>query len=116
MTDFALKTSQTKVSKFMIAGASKRGWTTWTTAAVDKRVMMKLDEDSTTTTSGVSNPGYIQMSNLTSGGPAVMARSSFRAVVKPQQPDLSKDCFNPGLYFPFVPKITQKKLFHNSGK
>ena len=27
------------VDKFMVAGGSKRGWTTWTTAAVDKRVI-----------------------------------------------------------------------------
>lgn len=27
-----------KIHDFLIAGASKRGWTTWTTAAVDKRV------------------------------------------------------------------------------
>ena len=28
-----------KVDRFLVAGGSKRGWTTWTTAAVDKRVV-----------------------------------------------------------------------------
>jgi PhoPQ-activated pathogenicity-related protein len=28
-----------KIDQFMVAGGSKRGWTTWTTAAVDKRVI-----------------------------------------------------------------------------
>src|SRR5260370_3782964 len=28
-----------KVEQFMVAGGSKRGWTTWTTAVVDQRVV-----------------------------------------------------------------------------
>jgi PhoPQ-activated pathogenicity-related protein len=31
-----------KVDKFAVAGGSKRGWTTWTTAAVDKRVVAEV--------------------------------------------------------------------------
>jgi PhoPQ-activated pathogenicity-related protein len=34
-----MKTQDTTVDTFMVAGGSKRGWTTWTTAAVDKRVV-----------------------------------------------------------------------------
>lgn len=33
------ETGKATVDKFFIAGASKRGWTTWTTAAVDNRVV-----------------------------------------------------------------------------
>eukprot|EP00118_Oscarella_pearsei_P016366 m.155297 g.155297 ORF g.155297 m.155297 type:complete len:483 (+) comp38666_c0_seq1:42-1490(+) len=39
VTDFVSKKKSLSISKFMVAGASKRGWTTWTTAAVDKRVV-----------------------------------------------------------------------------
>jgi PhoPQ-activated pathogenicity-related protein len=36
--EFAAKNGFGNIQKFMVAGESKRGWTTWTTAAVDKRV------------------------------------------------------------------------------
>lgn len=40
MSDFAAKKNpQANITKFVVAGASKRGWTTWTTGAVDKRVI-----------------------------------------------------------------------------
>lgn len=42
VTDFAMKQGFAEIKKFMVAGESKRGWTTWTTAAVDKRVFAAI--------------------------------------------------------------------------
>nr|XP_002128778.1 autocrine proliferation repressor protein A [Ciona intestinalis] len=38
VTDFINKTVGNQIERWCVGGASKRGWTTWTTAAVDKRV------------------------------------------------------------------------------
>lgn len=39
MNDLVLKKKGQGVNRFLVAGASKRGWTTWTVGAVDKRVV-----------------------------------------------------------------------------
>ncbi len=41
VTDFSSKPEwhDKKIDRFVVAGGSKRGWTTWSTAAVDKRVV-----------------------------------------------------------------------------
>jgi len=36
---FAAKESQSSIQRFVVGGASKRGWTTWLTGAVDSRVV-----------------------------------------------------------------------------
>lgn len=41
-TEFTLKQGFADIKKWMIGGESKRGWTTWTTAAVDKRVFAAM--------------------------------------------------------------------------
>lgn len=38
VTEFLAKETGTRVDHYVLAGASKRGWTTWTTSAVDPRV------------------------------------------------------------------------------
>ena len=37
VTDYAQKSFGVHLEKFVVGGASKRGWTTWTTGVVDKR-------------------------------------------------------------------------------
>ena len=37
-SDFLQKTEKLNINKYMVAGPSKRGWATWLTMAVDKRV------------------------------------------------------------------------------
>ncbi len=39
VTDFLRTQQKVEVGKFVVAGASKRGWTSWTVAAVDDRVI-----------------------------------------------------------------------------
>jgi PhoPQ-activated pathogenicity-related protein len=39
ITAFCATNGNTTIDGFVVAGGSKRGWTTWTTAAVDKRVV-----------------------------------------------------------------------------
>lgn len=39
MNDLVMKKRGQGVNRFLVAGASKRGWTTWTVGAVDKRVV-----------------------------------------------------------------------------
>jgi PhoPQ-activated pathogenicity-related protein len=34
VTDFTQKRGYASIKKFMVAGASKRGWTTWTTVSI----------------------------------------------------------------------------------
>ncbi|WP_194777150.1 PhoPQ-activated pathogenicity-related family protein [Pararhodonellum marinum] len=39
VSEFAAENGSWQVNQYVVAGASKRGWTTWTTAAVDDRVV-----------------------------------------------------------------------------
>jgi PhoPQ-activated pathogenicity-related protein len=40
--EFAKQKTGNKIKKYVVAGASKRGWVTWLTAAVDKRVIAQV--------------------------------------------------------------------------
>ena len=42
VTDYVSRKFKLKIGNFIVAGASKRGWTTWTTAAVDTRVIAAI--------------------------------------------------------------------------
>jgi len=42
LDQFSRSLGRPPITRFAVAGASKRGWTTWTTAAVDKRVIAAI--------------------------------------------------------------------------
>jgi PhoPQ-activated pathogenicity-related protein len=39
ITDLCEEMGVAKIKKFMVAGASKRGWTTWTTVSIQLNVL-----------------------------------------------------------------------------
>lgn len=42
ITDFCEEMGRAQIKKFMIAGASKRGWTTWTTVSFFQKILKRI--------------------------------------------------------------------------